>query len=120
MNKAASFSAVGVAAGIVLTYVARSARARMRKPLKQSLTALVSRERALSFIKSQECMIEALGSKRMLAAVQDLELSDAPEGRGTEISLTMRGAGKYEIKDVLRRAKALLEAGEVPTGERYA
>jgi hypothetical protein len=49
-----------------------------------------------------------------------MEVRDAPGGRGTEIYLTMRGLGKYAIKDVLRRAKALLEAGEIPTGRRYA
>jgi hypothetical protein len=32
----------------------------------------------------------------------------------------MRGLGKYQVKDVLRRVKALLEAGEIPTGRRYA
>ncbi|MDQ2872017.1 MAG: hypothetical protein M3R35_02680 [Candidatus Eremiobacteraeota bacterium] len=119
-NKAASISAAGVAAGIVLTYIARNARARMHKPVAQTLTALVPRERALAFIESQECMLEAAGSKRALAAVNDVELSDAPEGRGTEIRLTMRSTGKYDVKDVLRRVKALLEAGEVPTGDRFA
>jgi hypothetical protein len=56
----------------------------------------------------------------MLGAIERLEIREAPDGRGTEMYLTMRGHGKYAIKDVLRRAKALLEAGEIPTGRRYA
>jgi hypothetical protein len=56
----------------------------------------------------------------MLGAIERMEVRDAPGGRGTEMYLTMRGLGKYTIKDVLRRAKALLETGEIPTGRRYA
>lgn len=65
-------------------------------------------------------MLEALGSKRRFGLVDRLEVRDAPAGRGTEVRLSMRGLGKYQIKEVLRRAKALLEAGEIPTGRRYA
>lgn len=65
-------------------------------------------------------MLIALGHKRRLRMIDRLEVSDAPDARGTEVRLAMRGLGKYEIKEVLRRAKALLEAGEIPTGRRYA
>ena len=92
----------------------------MRKPVTQAMTVLAPRDRVVSFIESRDRMIEALGSKRMLGTIHGLELCDAPDGRGTEIYLTMRGVGKYGVKDVLRRAKALLETGEIPTGRRFA
>lgn len=47
-----------------------------------------------------------------------LALIAAPAGRGTELHIAMRGE-KYEVKDVVRKLKALLEAGEIPTGARY-
>jgi hypothetical protein len=119
-STAVSLLAAGAAAGLTLTYAARNARARMRKPVTQAMTVLAPRDRVVSFIESRDRMIEVLGSKRMLGMIQGLELCDAPDGRGTEMYITMRGVGKYRAKDVLRRAKALLEAGEIPTGGRYA
>lgn len=47
-----------------------------------------------------------------------LELIPAPGDRGTELHVTMRQE-KYTVKDVVRRIKAHLETGEVPTGKRY-
>ena len=41
---------------------------------------------------------------------------EAPAGRGTEVRLTLHTARKYCVKDAIRRAKALLEAGEIPNG----
>jgi hypothetical protein len=119
-STAVSLFAAGAAAGLVLTYVTRNARARMRRPVTQAMTVLTSRDRVESFIESRERIIEILGSKRMLGAIERMELREAPGGRGTEMYLTMRGLGKYGIKEVLRRAKALLETGEIPTGRRYA
>jgi hypothetical protein len=124
MNKrnstAVSLFAAGAAAGLALTYVTRNARARMRRPVRQAMTVLVPRDRVEEFIESRDRIIEALGSKRMLGAIERMEICEAPGGRGTEMYLTMRGLGKYAVKDVLRRAKALLETGEIPTGRRYA
>lgn len=119
-STAVSLFAAGAAAGLTLTYVARNARARMRKPIVQTMTVLVPRDRVMAFVQDRQLMTQAVGSKKMLGAVQHLELCDAPDGRGTEIYLSMRGLGKYSIKEVLRRAKALLETGEIPTGRRYA
>lgn len=82
------------------------------------MTVTLPRERIEMFVESRDQMLEALGSKRRFGLIERLELRDAPEGRGTELHLTMRGLSKYEIKDVLRRAKALLETGEIPTGKR--
>lgn len=92
----------------------------MRRPVIQAMTALVPRDRVEAFIESRDRLIEALGSRRMLGAIERMELRDAPDGRGTEMYIAMRGLGKYRVKEVLRRAKALLEAGEIPTGRRYA
>lgn len=119
-NTAFSLLAAGAAASLTLTYMTRSARARLRKPIAQALTMVVPRESVERFIESRENMLIALESKRRFNQIDRLEVRDAPGSRGTEIYLSMRGAGKYEIKEILRRIKALLEAGEVPTGRRYA
>ena len=119
-NTALSLFAAGAAAGLTLTYVTRSARARMRKPIVQAMTIATRRECVEGFIESRERMLEVLGDKRRLGMIDRLELRDAPGGRGTEVHLAMRGLGKYDVKEVLRRAKALLEAGEIPTGRRDA
>ncbi len=112
--------AAGAAAGLTLTYFTRRTRARLRRPLTQATTVLAGRSRIEEFIESREAVIEALGDRKFLSAVERLELRDAPGDRGTEIYLTMRGIGKYGMKDILRRAKALIETGEIPTGARYA
>lgn len=119
-NTAFSLFAAGAAAGLTLTYMTRSTRARLRKPIAQALTMVVPRESVERFIESRDRMLIALGSKRRFNQIDRLEVHDAPGNRGTEIHLAMRGIGKYEIKEVLRRVKALLEAGEIPTGRRYA
>jgi hypothetical protein len=117
---ALSLFAAGAAAGLTVSYATRSSRARFRKPIVQAATVAVQRERVEEFIESRDIMLIALGHKRRLRMIDRLEVSDAPDARGTEVRLAMRGLGKYEIKEVLRRAKALLEAGEIPTGRRYA
>lgn len=119
-NTAFSLFAVGAAAGLTLTYLTRNARARMRKPIEQAMTIAAPRDRVEAFVESRESMLLALGSKRRLGLIDRVEVREAPGGRGTEVHLSMRGLGKYNIKDVLRRAKALLEAGEIATGRRYA
>lgn len=119
-NTSVSLFVVSAAAGLAATYLGRSVRARLRKPITQAATILVARDRVEAFVETRECMIDALGSKRRLGAIDRLEIRDAPAGRGTEIYLTMRGVGKYALKEVLRRVKALLEASEIPTGRRYA
>lgn len=119
-NTALSLFAAGAAAGLTLTYATRNKRARLRKPIEQAVTVAVPRERVEAFVESRERMLTALGSKRRLGMIDRLEVRDAPGGRGTEVRLGMRGLGKYDIKEVLRRAKSLLEAGEIPTGRRYA
>ena len=46
-----------------------------------------------------------------------LALIAAPGGRGTELHVAMHGE-KYEVKDVVRKLKMLLETGEIATGVR--
>jgi hypothetical protein len=48
-----------------------------------------------------------------------LALIDAPGERGTELHLVMSDR-KYNVKEVVRRLKYMLEAGEIPTGARTA
>lgn len=119
-NTSVALLVAGATAGLTLTYLARNARARLRRPITQAMTVLASRDRVEEFVESRERMIEVLESKRKLGLIHRLEIRDAPAGRGTELYLTMRGVGKYAVKEVLRRAKALLETGEIPTGARYA
>lgn len=119
-NAAITLFAAGAAAGLTLTYVLRARRARMRTPITQSVTVMASREAVESFIESRERMLEALESKRRFDNISRLELRDAPGERGTELYLSMRGVGKYGVKEVLRKAKALIESGEIPTGRRCA
>jgi hypothetical protein len=117
---ALSLLGAGAAAGLTITYATRFVRARLRKPIIQAQTVAVPRERVEAFVESRERMLLALGSKRMLGNIERLEVRDAPGGRGTELHLSMRGVAKYQIKEALRRMKALLEAGEIPTGRRCA
>jgi hypothetical protein len=119
-NAAIKFLAAGAAAGLTLTYIARASRARMRKPVTQAMTIAVSRQRIERFVEDRDSMLRALQSKKRFSNIERLELRDAPGERGTEVHLSMRGLGKYAIKDVLRRMKALLECGEIPTGRRFA
>jgi len=45
-------------------------------------------------------------------------LVSAPEGRGTEIHATSEKLNQKRLKAGLRAYRALVEAGEIPTGER--
>lgn len=119
-NTSVTLLAAGAAAGLTLTYLARSARARMRRPIMQAMTILAPPSRVEQFVESRESMAEALENKRKFGAIDRLQILEAPADRGTEVYLTMRGTGKYAIKDVLRRIKSTIETGEVATGRRYA
>ncbi len=111
--------AAGAAAGLTFTYLTRRTRARLRRPVTQAVTITVPRERVEEFLESRDDMLQALGSRKQLDNIERLEVRDGPGDRGTEVYLTMRGIGKYATKDILRRAKAILEAGEIATGARY-
>ncbi|HET7815839.1 MAG TPA: hypothetical protein VFL13_15865 [Candidatus Baltobacteraceae bacterium] len=119
-RKAAALIAAGAAAGATLTFLTRRTRARLRKPVTQVLTIAAGRDRVEQFLESREQMNQALGDRDLFGKIDRLELRSAPGGRGTEMYLTMRGIGKYATKDILRRVKSCIEAGEIPTGKRYA
>lgn len=119
-NTPVSLLVAGAAAGLTITYLGRTARARMRRPITQATTVVAPRERVQRFFDASDRFAEALDEKHNLRLIDRLELRDAPDGRGTELYLTMRGVGKYGVKEVLRRAKSLIETGEIATGRRYA
>ena len=119
-KKAAVSLLAAATIGLALTYVARTARARLRKPVAQAMTVFAPRERVEQFIETRERMLEVLPSRGHFGNIDYVEVRDAPAERGTEIVLSMLGLGKYEVRDILRRAKWILEAGEIPTGRRHA
>lgn len=119
-EQAMLYFGAGLAGALALTYGAKLIRARTRKSIAQSMTVVVSRDRVDAFLMSEDNLVRAAGSQKDLRLFERLELRDAPGGRGTEIYASSRFArNKYEIKNALRRAKALLETGEMPTGARY-
>ncbi len=113
------FAATALTAATV-TLLFRLARRRSLQPVRQTMTVSVDRPQVDEFIASRDNLLRAAGSMDALEAIDRLELRDAPAGRGTELELEMRGYGKYAAKEVLRRAKALIETGEIPTGGRAA
>jgi hypothetical protein len=98
----------------------RGARMRNAGSSTQGITILLPRERVEEFTSSREAMVRVAGSKHHALSIERLQVAGAPADRGTEVYLTMRGVGKYDVKEVLRRLKALLETGETPTGKMYA
>jgi hypothetical protein len=48
----------------------------------------------------------------------DVSIKPAPGGRGTELHATSHELSKTDLKQALAKERALLEAGEVPTGAR--
>lgn len=118
---------VAIAAATIL-------RRRFTRPpaVTQALTILVSKERALEFFRDPSRVAAALSASGI--SIRDLGidarddvvtwngggvyLHDAPGGRGTEVYLSLHSAHKTRVKEAIRRAKAILETGELATG-RY-
>jgi ribosomal protein S9 len=48
----------------------------------------------------------------------DVSVKPAPGGRGTELHATTHALSKADLKQALAEERALLEAGEIPTGAR--
>ena len=113
------FAATAVTAATVTVFL-RILRSRSLQPVRQIMTVSAPRPVVDRFVSERENLLQAAGSARALEAIERFQLRDAPGGRGTEFELYMRGRGKYAVKEVLRRAKALIEAGEIPTGDRAA
>lgn len=99
--------AAATAAATFGTFAARARRARSRKPLTQTLTVLAPPDRVRELLERS-------------GAASAIEIREAPGGRGTEMQLSMRARSKYDVKDALREVKAIIEAGETPTGRRSA
>jgi len=121
---------LGAAGAAVVTGIALRRRFGHKRAITQALTVRVSKEQALAFFRDPERVSYAVSAAGIhlndvgLDARDDMVtwngggvyLREAPGGRGTEIHLTLHSARKYPVKDAIRRAKALLETGEIPTG----
>ncbi len=139
--KPAYRNAALAASGIIVAAIAANAvrnRPRTHRKIAQTLTVLLD----------QDAVVEALSDGTYIARAADcdsvdvrhdeqmhvyewgcashgdqhaarLALIKAPSDRGTELHLVMNDR-KYNVKEVVRRLKYLLEAGEIPTGARTA
>lgn len=116
-NTAAVLFAAAAASTAALTYGLR--RAGRREPRMQTLTIAAPRERVEGFVTDRGSMLRALESDRDFDRIENMELRDAPDARGTEIRLTMYARDKYAVKEVLRRTKSLVETGEIPTARYF-
>lgn len=106
----------GFVGALGATYAIRSLIAARRAPVQSAMTIALPRERVEAFLNDDEDVERAAGSRDRVALLERLEVVEAPGGRGTEIHASSRRAKhKYELKNVLRRMKALLETGETPT-----
>lgn len=139
--KPAYRNAALAASGIIVAAIAANAvrnRPRSHRKVAQTLTVLIDRDavaEALTddffFQRAVEC--DAVDVRRDEAMhlyewtcpphgdqhTARLALINAPPERGTELHLVMNDR-KYNVKEVVRRLKYLLETGEIPTGARSA
>lgn len=139
MNR--TYRQVAIAAGgVLLAAVASNALRRSvthrSSNIAQTMTVTLSSDEVLAALEDPNLLLRALdcthdidrstSEDRRIVRWSDerhaersgrLALVNAPGDRGTELHLFMRGE-KYEVKDVLRRLKAQLETGEIPTGRR--
>ena len=107
----------GVAVAAAITVTLRMVM-KEKAPVRQTMTVLAQRPQVEAFFADAEQLLTAAGSPGALESIDGVEMREAPAGRGVEVELAMRAVDKYTVKDTLRRAKALIEAGEVPTGAR--
>lgn len=120
-------------AGVAVAAATILRRRFVRPPaVTQALTILVSKERAWEFFRDPDRVSATLAASGIrihdlgIDARDDVVtwngggvyLHDAPGGRGTEVYLSLHSAHKTRVKEAIRRAKSLLETGELPTG-RY-
>jgi len=121
--------AVAVAARIIRSYTGR------RPMLAQTMTVVLDRETVID--RLNDLIIQMSIGCDELAVERDvadslliewvctshpqesgrLALIAAPGNRGTELHVAMHG-DKYQIKEIVRRMKMLLETGEIATGAR--
>jgi hypothetical protein len=132
-----AIAASGVLVAAVAANIVRS-RQRDHRKIAQTMTVLLDRQtvaEALAddavFRQAIDCDIvnirrdEAMHIYEWTCAAHGdshgarLALINAPGDRGTELHLVMNDR-KYNVKEVIRRLKYLLETGEIPTGARTA
>ncbi|MBV8636713.1 MAG: hypothetical protein JO322_01385 [Candidatus Eremiobacteraeota bacterium] len=122
--------AVAVAARIIRSYASGK-----RPMLAQTMTVALDRETVID--RLTDSMIQASVGCDDITVVRDivdnrliewtcaphpvesgrLALIAAPGNRGTELHVAMHGE-KYQVKELVRRMKMLLETGEIATGAR--
>lgn len=131
-------AASGIVVAAAAAQLVRTVSARRTKYVAQAMTVTLSRPSVMQALDDPQLLQQALACDhplvmtasvdgRVVGWVDDehpersgrLALIAAPYDRGTELHLAMR-ARKPLVKDVVRRLKALLETGEIPTGERSA
>ncbi|MDQ2865795.1 MAG: hypothetical protein M3R51_06170 [Candidatus Eremiobacteraeota bacterium] len=131
-----AFATSGAVAVAVAATLLRKRAAAPDHMMAQTMTVAVDRDRVLDALSDGDVVSRALGCDHSVAMEFSpdrrtlewfdsahphrngrLAFIDAPGDRGTELHLAMRGA-KYDVKDVVRKIKALIETGEIPTGER--
>jgi len=88
-------------------------RARMAKPVPRDER---TRWRVVTIGCTQEQLATCPAPLAALGAEVDIELRDAPGGRGTELRARLRAGGTLtpaDLRIALRQSKQLVEAGEI-------
>lgn len=101
---------MGVGAGIAGVVVAKTIAARRRRAL---IAESITIARSLAEVSR---LWERLEPLKRLEGDGDVRFAEAPGGRGTEVRVERIGAGAlgaHEIKEQLRRFKAVIETGDV-------
>lgn len=133
-----AFAASGIVVAAVAANMLRTAAARRTRYVAQAMTVTLSRHSVIAALEDPSLLQRALdcdhpleispsSDGRVVGWIDDehpersgrLALISAPSDRGTEIHIAMR-AHKHVVKNVVRRLKSMLEAGEIPTGARTA
>jgi hypothetical protein len=136
--KQVAIAAGGIVVAAMAARLLRNAAAQRPKYVAQAMTVTLARASVIRALEDSEILTRALGCDHALSvsASSDgrvygwtddlhpersgrLALIAAPGQRGTELHIAMR-ARKCDVKDVVRKLKALLEAGEISTGATYA
>jgi hypothetical protein len=130
-----AIAAGGALAAAVAARLIRSYASGKRPMVAQTMTVVLDRETAIDRL-SDRVIQTAVGCADLTIERDSIDnrliewtcaphptesgrlaLIAAPGNRGTELHVAMHGE-KYHIKDIVRRMKMLLEAGEIATGVR--
>lgn len=81
-----------------------------------TITIRGTRDAVRAAMENAALLVQAFGDN----ARDELRFSlvDAPGGRGVEVHASSPSLGRKAMKEGLRNYRSLLEAGEIPTGER--